>query len=274
MATPRKPLKPLRDFVHHVAEFCFSQRDVCDKREYQSLVLDYCNTRFPEWHELTHHDRTMLSCHEIYWDLLRRRHGTPCKLAEWCHLLISNKDEGISWDRWCVHLTAALLDRTYRLIPQEECHGIRLDDGTAFGPGHQRILYDSLDKYMGSHELASYIFAAGVPRVFDYHHVFDSTPDTRRTMLMETLDWWIQFLQEYQMSPRDHAIYGGIPLHDHAILAGAEKLRNRPRRFRAAPYKTTTRVSDSWQVFDSWRGWRRGQRGQWLWLEDGYTREG
>ena len=269
MATPRKPLKPLRDFVHHVAEFCFVPNDVRDKREYQRLVLDYCNTRLPEWHELTHHDRAMLSCHELYWDLLRRRHGTPCKLAEWCHFLISNKETGQSWDRWCVHITATLIDRTYNLIPQEECHGIRLDDGIAFGPGHRRIFFDSLDKYVGGHELASYIFSEGVPRVFDFRHVVDATSDIRRTLLEETLDWWMKFLQEYRMSPRDHAIYGGIPPHDHAIHARAEKLRNRGPRFRAAPYKITTQVPDSWR--DSWR---RGQRGQWLWLEDGYNRAG
>ena len=129
-----------------------------------AVVLNYCNANLPIWHDSGDPDGAMLLCHTTYWRTLQRDDGTPCRLAEWCHLLISNREQNQSRKRWAVHITACILDRTYELIPAEECYGIRLDDGTAFGPGRERVLFDSLDKYMGGHEIARYIFETGVPR--------------------------------------------------------------------------------------------------------------
>ena len=43
MTTSRVPLKPLREFLRHVAKFCLLPRDVRGKRFFQKLVLNYCN---------------------------------------------------------------------------------------------------------------------------------------------------------------------------------------------------------------------------------------
>ena len=184
----RQPLKPLRDFLRHIGKFCVADR-AGGKRFYQKLVLNYCKAKLPNWHVSEDHDRAMLRCHEIYWRTLQRHDGGPCRLAEWCHLLISNRQEDQPWKRWCVNITACLIDRRYELLPPEECYGVFLGDGTAFGPGHERILFDSLDKYMGSHELATYIFEKGVPQIVDYNNVLESTSRTRTKLLLEALDW-------------------------------------------------------------------------------------
>ena len=178
MTTSRKPLKPLRDFLHHVAKFCLLPRDVRGKRFFQKFVLKYCNAKLPSWHVSNHHDQAMLQCHEIYWQALKRHGGKPCKLAEWCHLLISNRDTNQPWSRWCVHIAACLIDPSYNLVPAKERYGVCLDDGTAFGPGDQRTLFESREKYMGGHEIATYTFEHGVPQFFDSNHGVDVTSST------------------------------------------------------------------------------------------------
>ena len=261
MATSRKPLKPLRDFLHHVAKFCLLPRDVRGKRFFQKFVLNYCNAKLPQWHDSNHHDRAMLQCHEIYWHALQLHGGTPCKLAEWCHLLISNRQRHQTWSRWCVQIAACLIEPTYNLLPATERYGVCLDDETAFGPGHQRILFDSLGKYMGGNEIATYIFEHGVPRLFDSNYGFDVTPSTRTKLLIQTLDWWMEFIRNYVMYE-----HGVTREEDYATFGKIKKLRSRPSEFRSSPYKTTTATPGS--RHDSWR---QGQRGEWLWLEDGYV---
>ena len=263
MTTSRQPLKPLRDFLRHISTFCFRSGDVRDKRFYQKVVLKYCNAELPNWHDSGDHDGVMLQRHATYWRTLQRDDGTPCRLAEWIHLLISNREQDQTAKRWAVNITGCLVDRTYQLIPPEECYGIRLGDGTAFGPGHERILYDSLQKYMGGQEIANYIFEHGVPRIFDYDTILDSTPSTRTKLLREVLHWWMNFLRDHIVD--DH----NIPKHDGATFGKTENLRSRPNVFRAAPYKITTSSQPSWH--DSWR---QGQSGEWLWLEDGRSTAG
>ena len=258
MARSRQPLKALRDFLRHIAKFCFPPSQVREKRFYQKMVLNYCNTKLSRWQESTHHDRDLLVCHEKYWRNLQREDRSPRKLAQWCHVLISNREHNQSWRRWCVHLTACLIDRSYDLLPEEECHGVSLDDGIAFGPGHERILFDSFEKYMGSYELATYIFEHGVPRIFDYNDVFGTTSMQRTKMLVQTLDWWMEFIHNYVLYE-----------HVHASFGKTKKLRSRPNGFRAARYKRTRTSPESWH-----NTWRQGQSGEWLWLEDGQTRAG
>tara|TARA_B100000497_G_scaffold90255_1_gene100674 strand:- start:77 stop:958 length:882 start_codon:yes stop_codon:yes gene_type:complete len=261
MTTSRKPLKPLRDFLHHVAKFCLLPRDVRGKRFFQKFVLNYCNAKLPSWHVSNHHDQAMLQCHEIYWQALKRYGGKPCKLAEWCHLLISNRDTNQPWSRWCVHIAACVIDPSYNLVPAKERYGVCLDDGTAFGPGHQRILFDSLEKYMGGREIATYIFEHGVPQMFDANQGFDVTSSTLTKLLIQTLDWWMEFIRNYVMYE-----HGVTREEDYATFGKIKKLRSRPSEFRSSPYKTTTATPGS--RHDSWR---QGQRGEWLWLEDGYV---
>ena len=253
MAKSRRPLKPLRDFLRHVAKFCLPLKHAQGKRFYQKLVLNYCKTKLSHWHDSTHHDRDLLVCHEEYWRNLQRENGAPRKLAQWCHLLISNREKNQPWRRWCVHLTACLIDRSYELVPEEECHGVSLDDGTAFGPGHERILFDSLEKYMGSYEIASYIFEHGVPRIFNRYYVCTQTEMAR--MLIQTLDWWMNFIHNYLLYE-----------HVQATFGKSKNLRSRPNGFRTARYKITKTSRRN--------TWRQGQSGEWLWLENGHTRAG
>ena len=142
--------------------------------------------------------------------------GTPCKLAEWIYFLICNRENNQTWDRWCTHLVACIIDRTHNLVPREECQGIRLHDGTAFGPSHCRILFSSLEKYMGGHELARCIFDRGVPKIFDYQNVSRTTTNTKRELLFDAWDWWMRFLRDYIME--EHL----RPLENHDIFRETE----------------------------------------------------
>ena len=103
-----------------------------------------------------------------------------------------------------------------------------LDDGTAFGPGHQRNLFESKDKCMGDNEIASYVFEHEVPRIVDYNLRFDATPSTRRKLLIEALDVWIQCIHNYVMYAHKVLRYG------HATFGKIKKLRRRPSEFRSA----------------------------------------
>ena len=162
-----------------------------------------------------------------------------------------------------MHLVACIIERTHNLVPREECHGISLHDGTAFGPSHCRILFSSLEKYMGGHELARCIFDRGAPKIFDYQNVSRTTTNTKRELLIDALDWWMRFLRDYIME--EHL----RPLENHDIFRETENIRSRPHEIRSAPYKITTAIPHSWND-----NWRRGQRGQWLWLEDGHSNTG
>lgn len=260
----REPLKALRDLLHHVARHCFLPNQVRSKRYYQKLVLRFCQVYLPQWHVATHPHREMLLCHELYWRTLQRDDGTPCRLAEFIHLLVSNRQAKQSWSRWCVHVTACLIDPVYNLIPERDRYGLCLGDGTAFGPGHQRVLFDSLDKYMGGHEIANFIFERGAPRIFDWHHILDSTASTRKQMLIQTLSWWMCFLEtRIAISHYEH------PHRDPIAFGRFESFQTPPSVFRSAPYKRTTMMSDPYH-----NRWRQGQSGEWLWLEDGYTTGG
>ena len=107
------------------------------------------------------HDQAILLCHELYWRNLLRYHRQPSRLAEWCHLLISNREENQTWNRLCRNITGCLLARRLKPVPVEARCGLFLSDGTAYGPGYQRILSDLLDKYMRDSEIANYIFESG-----------------------------------------------------------------------------------------------------------------
>ena len=76
-------------------------------------------------------------------------------------MLISNREENQAWNRWCVNITGCLLDLKLKPLPVEARCGLFLGDGTAFGPGYQRIFSDLSDKYMRDHEIANYIFESG-----------------------------------------------------------------------------------------------------------------
>ena len=252
----RKPLKPLRDFLRHFGEYCLDADDASDKRFYQKLVVNYCKTKLPKWHVRGDHDEDILLCHEHYWGNLLKSNGGHFKLARWCHFLISNREGHELWNHWCVKLTACLIDPTHHLVPAEERYGVRLDDGTAFGPMHRRILFDSLEKYMGGHDLATYIFESGVPQILDFKNVTEANSLNKKALLVEVLDWWLEFchnfmIHEHQDSHRDYITFGK-----------AKKLRSRPIEFKSAPYKRMRAPSSSWD-----KSWRGGQSGEWLYIE-------
>ena len=136
-----------------------------------------------------------------------------------------------------------------------------LDDGTAFGSGPQRNLFESRDKCMGDNEIASYVFEHEVPRIVDYNLRFDVTPSTRRKLLIEALDVWIQCIHNYVMYAHKVWRYG------HATSGKIKKLPRRPCEFRSALYKIATPARAS--RLDSSRS---HQSGEWLWPWDGYTK--
>ena len=253
----RVPLKPLRNFLHHIGKFCFAHR-AGDKRFYQKLVWHYCQTKLPNWHDSEQHDGAMLRCHERYWRTLQRHDGSPCRFAEYCHLLISNREEEQPWRRWCINITACLLDPAHELLAPEERYGVFLGDKTAFGPGHERIFFDSIEKYMGGSEIATFIFEKGVPQLFDYNNVFEATSETRTKLLIEALDWWCEFLHNVVMYEYNERV---LPRDEHTTFGKCEKLRSRPTVFRSAPYKIITTTDASWN-----ESWRSGQSGEWLYI--------
>ena len=114
---------------------------------------------------------------------------------------------------------------------------------------------------MGDNEIASYVFEHEVPRIVDYNLRFDATPSTRRKLLIEALDVWIQCIHNYAMYAHK------VPRYGHATFGQIKKLRRRPSEFRSALYKIATPARAS--CLDSSRS---HQSGEWLWPQDGYTK--
>ena len=75
MPASRRPLKALRDFLHHIAKFCFAPKDVRDKRFYQKATVNYCNLRLPNWHVSGDPDEAILFAHEEYWHNMLHENG-------------------------------------------------------------------------------------------------------------------------------------------------------------------------------------------------------
>ena len=251
----RRPLKPLREFLRHFGENLLD--DAHDKRFYQKVVVSYCKCKLPQWHVRGTHDGDVLRCHEQYWCSLLKNNRGSCKLAKWCHFLIGNREANEQWNHWAVKLAACLIDPSHQLLPAEERYGIRFGDGIAFGPVHRRILFDSLKKYMGSHDMAVYIGEVGVPQILDVEHVAEADLLKKKALLVGVLDWWLEFchnflMQQHQESHRGYVTYGKAP-----------KLRSRPASFRFGPYKRVSAPSRSWQ-----ESWRHGQNGEWIYMEN------